>query len=171
MRIRRGSAAPAKVEQQMVPMIDIVFQLLTFFIMSFKIVTEEGDFNIKMPTASRTEVNIQDAFLPPMRVVMTADAAGNLTGIQIAGESDFGTSFDALHQYIAQKVGAEGGIAREDAEVILDFDYNLKYENVVSAITAVSGSRQGDQVIKLVEKIQFAAPRKPGESPDESPTR
>ena len=43
----------AKVEMQMTPMIDIVFQLLTFFIMSFKIVAAEGDFDIKMPLAAR----------------------------------------------------------------------------------------------------------------------
>lgn len=36
----------------MTPMIDIVFQLLVFFIMTFKIVSQEGDFHIKMPVAN-----------------------------------------------------------------------------------------------------------------------
>ena len=163
MKFRKAPGGETKVEQQMVPMIVIVFQSLTFFILSFKIVLDEGDFNIKMPLPGRNVSTTDDSFLPPIRVVMTADGNGNLSGIQVAGESDFGTSFDALHQYIAQKVGGETGASREDAEVVLDFDYNLKYENVVRAITAVSGSRQGGQVIKLVEKIQFAPPRKPSE--------
>lgn len=38
-----------KVEQQMTPMIDIVFQLLTFFVMTFKVPIDEGNFDIKMP--------------------------------------------------------------------------------------------------------------------------
>jgi biopolymer transport protein ExbD len=42
-----------KIELQMTPMIDIVFQLLVFFIMTFKIVSQEGDFNIKMPLAAQ----------------------------------------------------------------------------------------------------------------------
>lgn len=46
------SRAATKVELMMTPMIDIVFQLLIFFIMSFKIAAQEGDFNIKMPLAA-----------------------------------------------------------------------------------------------------------------------
>jgi biopolymer transport protein ExbD len=38
------SRVPNKVELNMTPMIDIVFQLLIFFIMSFKIAAQEGDF-------------------------------------------------------------------------------------------------------------------------------
>ena len=46
------------------------------------------------------------------------------------------------------------------AEVELDCDYDLKYENVIEAITAVSGDVSPDgQVIKLVEKIKFSPPR------------
>ena len=33
----------------MTPMIDIVFNLLIFFVMTFKITAPEGDFNVKMP--------------------------------------------------------------------------------------------------------------------------
>ena len=52
MKIRHIGTTDEKIELQMTPMIDIVFQLLIFFIMTFKIVAQEGDFNIKMPLAS-----------------------------------------------------------------------------------------------------------------------
>ena len=52
MQIRNANKAGEKIELQMTPMIDIVFQLLVFFIMTFKIVSMEGDFNIRMPAAS-----------------------------------------------------------------------------------------------------------------------
>ena len=53
MRFREHHVGPEeKIELQMTPMIDIVFQLLVFFIMTFKIVAQEGDFNVKMPLAS-----------------------------------------------------------------------------------------------------------------------
>ncbi len=51
MQIRRRTAMETKVEQQMTAMIDVVFQLLTFFVMSFKVASLEGDFSVKMPIA------------------------------------------------------------------------------------------------------------------------
>ena len=51
----RNQREQEKIEIQMTPMIDIVFQLLVFFIMTFKVVSMEGDFNIKMPLAAPSE--------------------------------------------------------------------------------------------------------------------
>ena len=48
MKIRHADHRD-RITLQTTPMIDIVFQLLVFFIMSFKIVLPEGDFNIRMP--------------------------------------------------------------------------------------------------------------------------
>ena len=47
-----GKSAESKIELQMTPMIDVVFQLLVFFLFTFRIATQEGDFNIKMPLAT-----------------------------------------------------------------------------------------------------------------------
>ena len=50
MKIRgKRPSKDEKIELQMTPMIDIVFQLLVFFIMTFNVVAQEGDFNIRMP--------------------------------------------------------------------------------------------------------------------------
>ena len=50
MKFRHAVAGgDEKIELQMVPMIDIVFQMLIFFVMTFKIAVPEGDFNITMP--------------------------------------------------------------------------------------------------------------------------
>ena len=45
-------ARRSRLQMNMTPMIDVVFQLLVFFIMTFKIVALEGDFNVRMPLAS-----------------------------------------------------------------------------------------------------------------------
>jgi biopolymer transport protein ExbD len=163
MKIRKSTGSGSdKVEQNMTAMIDIVFQLLTFFVMSFKIVVEEGDFNIKMPLAAPRE-GLPDDSLPPLKVRLRAGAGGQLANIAL-NENNFGTSFQSLHEYIASVVGKEVGPSREAFEVELDCDYDLKYEYVVEAITAVSGYREGDQIVKLVEKIKFSPPRQPGAS-------
>ena len=162
MRIRKSVAGTTdKVEMQMTPMIDIVFQLLVFFVMSFKIVEVEGDFNIKMPAAAPSEGPVEDTF-PPITVRLEADNQGRLAGIRLGSKPL--TSFQALHLEIRALIGDDRGPGSfaESAEVELDVDYNLKYEYVVHAITAISGyvDEQGN-VVKLIEKLKFAPPKKP----------
>ncbi|MDX1946310.1 MAG: biopolymer transporter ExbD [Pirellulaceae bacterium] len=157
----RKSNLSDKIPIDMTPMIDIVFQLLTFFIMSLKISTAEGDFNIKMPLAAPRAGNPDPNQLPPLKLRMQADSTGNLGNMTLAERSFNGADrWAQLHNYIASVVG-EGSMAAS-AEVELDCDYNLKYENVINAVTAVSGRMGADgQIIKLVEKIKFSPPRKP----------
>ncbi len=45
----RGSRSADKIEAQMAPMIDVVFQLLIFFMLTLKIIEPEGDFSVNMP--------------------------------------------------------------------------------------------------------------------------
>ena len=161
MRIRHStSSRDEKIELQMTPMIDIVFQLLIFFIMTFKIVSQEGDFNIKMPLAAPSEGLQDDQQLPPMKVRLTASASGQLSGIRL-NDQNFGTDFERLHGFIVGLIGDDVGPgSRQDtAEVELDCDFDLRYEYVIQAITAVSGRLADDgEIIKLVEKIKFAPP-------------
>ena len=160
MRVRNTtSAGDEKIELQMTPMIDIVFQLLVFFIMTFKIVAQEGDFSIKMPKAPASG-NPSPNLVPPIQVRMTADVNGNLANIAV-GTRSLGRDFTALQNEVVGIIGTErgpGSIA-ESAEVELDCDYNLHYQYVIQAITAVSGKVQGKDVIKLIEKIKFARQR------------
>jgi len=158
--------ADEKVELQMTPMIDIVFQLLVFFIMTFKIVSPEGDFNIRMPLAAPSEGIPDPMQLPPIKVRMAAKADGSLLGVQMGTRTlSRENPFDDLHMQIREIVGDDtgpGSIA-ESTEVELDCDYNLDFKYVIDAITAVSGyvADDGMSVIKLVEKIKFSPPKAP----------
>ena len=106
MKIRRTSSSVTdKVEMQMTPMIDIVFQLLIFFLFSFKIVAIEGDFNIRMPLAGPGTPNAESQL--PIKVRLTADADGNLAGIQMADRTL--PNFAALHEQVMSIVGSDAG--------------------------------------------------------------
>lgn len=160
MRVRNVQRSSEEIELQMTPMIDIVFQLLVFFIMTFKIAAPEGDFNIRMPLAAPSQGIPEPDALPPIRVRLTASSGGGLGSIQ------FGTralrNFEELRQEIIQMLGPNPGPSVvQNTEVELDCDYQLQYQFVIEAITAVSGyyDKETDQVIKLVEKIKFAPPR------------
>ncbi|HEY6564868.1 MAG TPA: biopolymer transporter ExbD [Pirellulaceae bacterium] len=159
MRIRHVTGKQ-KIEMQMTPMIDIVFNLLIFFIMSFKIAALEGDFRIKMPAAAKSSGIVEDE-LPPMTLRLVADDQGQLAGIQL---NDIGfATFSELHRHILGIVGSDAGPGLgAGAEVELDCDYDLRYAYVMEAITAILGDRQPDgTIVKLIEKIRFAPPKKP----------
>ncbi len=161
MKVRKTGRGQQKVELMMTPMIDIVFQLLVFFIMTFKIVQPEGDFNIKMPIAAPSEGLPDDQQLPPIKVRLAATGDGNLANIRL-GQRPLG-SFNDLRAQVREIVGDDrgpGSIA-ESTEVELDCDFNLHFEYVIDAITAVSGyvADDGQNIVKMVEKIKFAPPR------------
>ena len=161
MKVRHNKGGgDDKIELQMTPMIDIVFQLLVFFIMTFKIVSQEGDFNIKMPLAAPAAGAPDDLQLPPMKVRLRAGGGGVLAGMSL-NDKGVGT-MEALRLEIIGVVGDDRGPGsiQETAEVELDCDYGLRYEHVIQAITAVSGYIDDTgNVVKLVEKSKFAPPR------------
>lgn len=164
MRIRHTGRRRVETTLMMTPMIDIVFLLLIFFIMTFKIVAPEGDFNVRMPLAAPSEGRPDDLQLPPLVVRLTASDDGQLAGIFL-GQAPM-RSFADLRREIVEIVGVDGSVA-DMYEVELDCDEQLDFEYAMDAITAVSGriTPEGDEV-KLIEKIKFAPPRQTaGETP------
>ncbi len=162
MQVRHTQRQGNKIELQMTPMIDIVFQLLVFFIMTFKIVTPEGDFNIRMPIAAPSEGQPDPDLLPPIQVRLQSTGTGHLSAIRM-GEKSLGRNFEELNKEIRQIVGpSTGPNVTGAAEIEIDADYALRFEYVMDAITAISGYVGEDgSIITLAEKIKFAPPRKP----------
>ncbi|TWT72762.1 Biopolymer transport protein ExbD/TolR [Posidoniimonas polymericola] len=162
MKIRHADHRE-KIELQMTPMIDIVFLLLVFFIMTFKIVLPEGDFNIRMPLPSEN-TQPQPLETPTLRLRLAANDNGELASVQM-GEKSFGNGPDAfaqLHQYLRSIVQDDGGPgAGDEPEVEIDADYNLRYDYTIRAITAISGYIENGDPHTLVEKIRFTPPKKP----------
>jgi biopolymer transport protein ExbD len=158
MKIRNRDEMGEKNELNMTSMIDIVFLLLIFFVMTFKIVELEGDFSVRMPLAGSG--GAPDPTDLPLKLRLQADANGKLTTMSL-NEINLGTDFDKLRGTVISLIGTEAPIEGEEGpEIEIDTDYNLRYEYVIQSITAVSGYKDGNEVVKLIEKIKFAKPRK-----------
>jgi biopolymer transport protein ExbD len=196
---RRQSKLASKIDINMTPMIDVVFQLLTFFMLTLKTVIVEGDFNIRMPLGASAGA-AEDNPIPPIIVKMAATPEGRLADVKLGGKGVAGqdllnelASADAMVDAAmeAARQGNKGQLnaARQAKEVAaqkltlaiqaqildafgndlsqaelteleLDCDPGLKYDHVVSAITAASGVVQGDEVVPLIKKIKFTPPKK-----------
>ena len=173
------TSEPEEIKLNMTAMIDIVFQLLVFFVMTFKIVAMEGDFNIKMPLAAADAESVDDMLPDLIQVSLAADDAGNLTsitvddgsGIQSIDGPFFGTvenngnaevvpnneAFTSLTSYVERELAGEANPDDPiETEVEFDIAYGVKYFYAVKAIEAVSGRQLPDgSVKKLIEKIKF----------------
>ena len=103
MKLRNRSSGPTKVEIPMAPMIDIVFQLLIFFMLNLKIVAPEGNFNINMPIGAPSAAAAEQN-LPDIKVGIVSDRDGNLTQLTL-GSKNLGNddlAFERLNKEILQ---------------------------------------------------------------------
>ncbi len=147
----------------MVAMIDIVFQLLVFFIMTFKIVALEGDFNVRMPLAAdKPPEQLMEDVPTLISVKLNSGDNGNIASIDVDDGVDSQTlSGETMYQELTDFVervlaAATDPASAEDTEVEFDIDYQLKYQFTVKAIGAVSGKVLPDDTVKtLIEKIKF----------------
>jgi biopolymer transport protein ExbD len=162
MRIRGTNKAGNEIKLDMTSMIDIVFQLLAYFILTFKITSMEGDFSVNMPMAANTSQQIMENLDKTIVVRLTRTADGNVGPIDV----DFGADhqsfadelrFQRLRDYVKSLVlqpsdPAAGG----EYEVEFDIDRDLAYDFTIRAVEAVSGEPLGGgRITPLIEKIRF----------------
>ncbi|MEZ6057523.1 MAG: biopolymer transporter ExbD [Planctomycetaceae bacterium] len=153
----RNKLASGKIEMQMSAMIDIVFQLLIFFMLTLKIIPEEGDFTMNMPLCVCH-------FAPDVdyTVRLVADADGNLQQIMV-GDQSLGNdeaAFSRLNSEV-KNYAKSGGQFNDDIAVTLDVDYELNYKYIIKAVANCTSSREGDRTVKFLESVKFAPPREP----------
>ena len=58
---------------------------------------------------------------------------------------------------------AGGPGTASELEVEIDADYNLNYDYVMRAITAITGYIENGQPHKLIERVKFTPPKRSGE--------
>ena len=97
MARRRKESKGEKLETNMSAMIDIVFQLLIFFMLTLKIVEPEGDFNINMPAQGQPTASDEIPPFPDIKVKLRANPDGTLSGL-FFGSRNLGVGPDAFEQ-------------------------------------------------------------------------
>jgi len=132
----------------MTPMIDVVFLLLTFFVLTFKIIIPEGDFNIRMSQTGQVQGHEID--IDSVQVRLIAHENGALSTIQLNGADIAAANFELLRRLVS-----DISLANPDLEVELFPDEHLRYEYVIRAITAVNGEIHDGQIRKICDKIKF----------------
>jgi biopolymer transport protein ExbD len=166
MARRRKQSKGEKLETNMSAMIDIVFQLLIFFMITLQISEPEGDFNINMPAQGKP-TNPDEFPLPDIKVELRANPDGTLAGL-FFGSRNLGVgpaAFEQLNIEILKVIGRPGDPITKDMPVEIDADYNLHFSNVINAVGACTGrvDKRSGNIVKYIEKIKFKPPTPPGE--------
>jgi len=161
---RRDSAVPEKVDVQMTPMIDIVFQLMAFFLMTFQVAPVEADFALKLP---RTDIPRGMVPTMPETIVvrLQADTQGELAALRYSGDAQANPSpgrkpddesFRRLRTFVEQRIGEARSAGQEEPAVTIAADDLLRYEHIIRTIDAVSGTPdESGNVRPLARKITF----------------
>ncbi|MEI8383672.1 MAG: biopolymer transporter ExbD [Planctomycetota bacterium] len=163
MKLAKPSSL-SKVEIPMAPMIDIVFQLLIFFMLNLKIVAPEGNFNINLPVSAPSNAP-SEINLPDIKVGLRSDRDGNLVQLTLGGNNlgNDNAAFERLNAEVLKIIGRPGNPLTKDIEVELDADFECQYKYVVKAISRCTGrfDQRTQAVTRYIEKIKFAPPHKP----------
>lgn len=164
MKFRHSGGENEKIEAQMAPMIDVVFQLLIFFMLTLKIIEPEGDFSINMPQGRPQQVTSDERRIDPKTVTMRARDDGTLKSLMLnnapfAIEKSNDTAL--IQQYIklnpkalltadqaAWRIGEDKAFARLNAEI-------EKWVRKQRANWGTSKAEKEDLEKKLKVKLRF----------------
>ena len=139
---KKRSPIAQKPEIQMTPMLDMIFQLLVFFILTFKPVLDEGQFDVTMSTMSSGSVATPSlgSSMPVLdeqlsiQVRLKAEGEGRLAqGGVILGDR----AVNSMAEFRSSLQNIVGESA-QDYNVMIQADTNLQYQYVMQAINAIS---------------------------------
>ena len=164
MRIRNshGNQSPPR-RESMTTMIDVVFLLLIFFMLTMRILPTEGEFQVNMPGTSPAVVDDRD--LPPIeiRIRLVANEDGSLNRLQL-GQRNLGNdrrAFERLSHELFALVGRPNALA-ENTAIKIDSDY----EHLMNAVGAASGrlDPKTGRLIRYETPIEFVPARRSDDS-------
>ncbi|MBT4865674.1 MAG: biopolymer transporter ExbD [Planctomycetaceae bacterium] len=168
MRIRNSHGQQSKPRREsMTTMIDVVFLLLIFFMLTMRILPTEGEFQVNMPGQPAAVVEQQE--LPPIeiRIRLVANEDGSLNRLQL-GQRNLGNdrrAFERLSHELYALIG-QPQLLSENTAIKIDSDYNLDYEHLMNAVGAASGrlDPKTGRLIRYQTPIEFVPARRDNDS-------
>lgn len=131
--------ANRRVPTDMTPMIDVVFQLLVFFLFTFKITPVEGEIGVNMPPITAgSAVAQEESTFEHVLIRLNAGVDGGLEEVRL-GDNVLGggeAGLRALSELLKDSFGGPGG-AISDVEVEIDAERTLRYYWVIRSTNAV----------------------------------
>ncbi|MDQ7778866.1 MAG: biopolymer transporter ExbD [Planctomycetota bacterium] len=132
----------------MTPMIDVIFQLLIFFMCTIRFRTMEGKLQSYLPKDRGDDRDIRVVLMPDMRVNISYDEQSGRTSWRF-DQSRF-TDLNRLEEAIVAKHQRCPVFNDRPVPVIVDADPNVPFSEVVRILDMCTG--------RGIEKVEFAMP-------------
>jgi len=143
-RRRRQQMSPVKMRLNFTAMIDVIFQLLIYFVVTASFAIDEGILTAKLPEGTgRTEKKLK---IPhrPIKIRLAALALPYECRIELVGLGRSPQNFKELAELLAAYQFNDqntGGVFEPDNPVIIEPDHNVSWQHVVNAFNAAIKTR------------------------------
>jgi biopolymer transport protein ExbD len=135
---RRKEESPVEITLPITPMLDMSFQLLSFFILTFKPMPTEGQISINLPrldTADQAPPNEQlpDEKKMEYTVGLRATAGGDLALISLRGPAGEAPEIRSLSDLLTQlnQITPPAGKGKESVAITIEADNDLTYSRLI----------------------------------------
>lgn len=153
----RRTRPMARVSLNLTPMIDVVFQLLIYFLLATKFTLGEEIYRMDLPQR-QPATSHRDPFQldrEPLRIEVTSIGVGpGDYAVRLDGPYKQPASFDDLYNFLLERQiseGSFGGLFEPDHPMIIVASGTTRWEHVMEAFNAAARARYNN--------IMFSGPR------------
>lgn len=144
----------------MTPMIDAVFLLLIFFMLTLRIIAPEGNLDARVQRPNPSREDASTAFV--VRVRCTANPDGSLAQLYFGADSlgaDAPACWERLNSRLFRLTGSDDP---PEMPVQIEADPNLAYEHTLHALSACTGRIDPDsgRLIRCSGTVSLIEPRR-----------
>ena len=142
---RRGrEAVPAKMQLNFTAMIDVIFQLLIYFVVTASFAVDEGILTAKLPQGTGKPMKVPKTPQHPIKIRLTSLSLPTECRIELVGLSRSPRHFGELAEQLAGLQYNDrnpSGSFKPDNPVIIEPDGHTRWQHVVNAFNAAIKSR------------------------------
>ena len=144
MARRRNEEKPVDITLPITPMLDMSFQLLSFFILTFRPMPTEGQMSVMLPKLDTTE-QPQPIDLPPNEtqkdeytITLRASAGGEVALMSLKGPTGEAPEIRNLTDLATQlnAISPGAGKGKESVSLTIEADNDLTYARLIEVMDA-----------------------------------
>lgn len=144
-RRKRGARGPAEVGSlNLTSMIDVIFQLLIYFVVTASFMVNEGVLAAKLPQGAAAATT--DDQLPPEAITLKLTSGDDPAVVAIERGAFVYTSFAELEADLDRQrydpvIGQIDGLYPADSPVVIQADGRARWQHLVAAFNAAVGAK------------------------------
>ncbi len=143
-RRQRSGRQPPQVQLNITPMIDVIFQLLIYFVITASFVMDEGILTAKLPQGTGKAEGVKKPPERPIKIRLTSLSLPNECRIELVGIGRSPRHFSELAEQLAALQYNEqnpSGSFKPDNPMIIEPDGRVRWQHVVNAFNAAVKAR------------------------------